>query len=71
MSDAPLTITVNGAPRELPDGTTLGELLSALGVDVEGVAVAINLEVVPRGAIPHRALQSGDRVGLVRAVGGG
>jgi len=73
--DAPaasaITVLVNGAPRALPAGATLAELLAALEVPIEGVAVALNLEVVPRGALAGRALADGDRVEVVRAVGGG
>jgi len=71
MSDGKLSVTVNGEARQFPEGTTLGDLLESLALAVEGVAVAINLEVVPRGGIASRALRQGDRVELVRAVGGG
>jgi sulfur carrier protein len=33
--------------------------------------VAVNMEVVPRGAHVATALQAGDRVEIVQAVGGG
>jgi sulfur carrier protein len=58
-----IAITVNGDPRQVSEGTTLSELLEALGFRAEGVAVAVNLA-------DHR-LRPGDRVELVRAVGGG
>ena len=64
-------ITVNGEPRELGEGTALGELLSALNVPLEAVAVAVNLQVVPRSQLAEHALSDGDRVEVVRAVGGG
>ncbi len=66
-----LSITVNGQPRRLPEGATLGELLATLSVPTEGVAVALNLEVVPRRRLETQRLRDGDRVELVRAVGGG
>ena len=69
--DRELSITVNGQPRRLPEGATLGELLAALSVPAEGVAVALNLEVVPRRRLEAQPLRDGDRVELVRAVGGG
>lgn len=69
--DRELSITVNGQPRRLPEGATLGELLAALSVPPEGVAVALNLEVVPRRRLEAQRLRDGDRVELVRAVGGG
>jgi sulfur carrier protein len=38
---------------------------------VEAVAVALNLNVVPRSQLAERVLVDGDRVEVVRAVGGG
>jgi sulfur carrier protein len=66
-----IAITVNGDPRQVSEGTTLSELLEALGFRAEGVAVAVNLEVVPRATLADHRLRPGDRVELVRAVGGG
>lgn len=63
--------TVNGADRELAEGTTVAALLSELGLNIDGVAVAINLDVVPRGQHAERAIVDGDRVEIIRAVGGG
>ena len=62
---------VNGADRELAEGTTVAALLAELGLNVDGVAVAINLDVVPRGQHAERAIADGDRVEIIRAVGGG
>jgi sulfur carrier protein len=37
----------------------------------QGLAVAVNREVVPRGQWPLRILCAGDKVDIVRAIGGG
>ncbi|MFN7143851.1 MAG: sulfur carrier protein ThiS [Myxococcota bacterium] len=66
-----LHLTVNGEPRETTEGTTIGHLVVALGAHPEGVAVAVNGEVVPRAEQAHRVLKDGDRVEIIRAVGGG
>lgn len=66
-----MNIQVNGEARQVPEGQLLGELLHALEVPIDGVAVALNLEVVPRGQLASHALSEGDRVEVVRAVGGG
>ncbi len=67
----PIAIHVNGEPREVPSGTTIATLVVALGAHPEGVAVAVNGEVVPRAEHHARALAAGDRVEVIRAVGGG
>jgi sulfur carrier protein len=63
--------TVNGAPRSLPEGTTLAALLRTLNAPDAGVAVAINREVVPRTEHAARVLAHGDQIEVLRAVGGG
>ena len=66
-----MQIVVNGQPQKLPDGATVRDLVRALGVPVDGVAVAVNLSVVPRSAHAAHALADGDRVEVIQAVGGG
>lgn len=66
-----MIIVVNGQERQVSEGTRLGELLDDLRVRVDAVAVAVNLEVVPRRSLRETALKPHDRVEVVRAVGGG
>ncbi|HTV72088.1 MAG TPA: sulfur carrier protein ThiS [Candidatus Acidoferrales bacterium] len=63
--------TINGTPRELADGVTLGELLAELGVPRVGVAVAVNETVVRGGSFDGVRLSDGDSVEIIRAVAGG
>jgi sulfur carrier protein len=63
-------VRVNGAEENLA-AATIAELLSARGLDMRGVAVALNGQVVPRAAWPSTALQDGDTLELVRAMQGG
>jgi len=66
-----MNVQINGEPREVSAGTTVAALLLSLNLPVDGVAVAINLDVVPRGQHAERELVAGDRVEIIRAVGGG
>ncbi len=66
-----MTVVVNGEPRDVPDNSDVVGLLRLLGAPVDGVAVALNGEVVPRGQQEGTALRPGDRVEVIRAVGGG
>jgi len=68
---APLSITVNGKPRDLPSGSTVADLVSSLGLDSRMVAVERNRRIVPRSDHPKTALQPGDRVEVMTLVGGG
>jgi sulfur carrier protein len=64
-------VTVNGEPRQLPAGMTVGQLVTAVTGLAAGVAAAVNGEVVPRRYWPGTLLQDGDRVEVVTAVQGG
>ena len=67
-----MEVHINGENRTIPDGSTVRSLLEGLGIaDREGTAVAVNMEVIPRGAHVETALQAGDKVEIVQAVGGG
>ena len=43
-----MRVTVNGEPRELSEGSSVAELVAALGLRPEIVAVERNRELVPR-----------------------
>jgi sulfur carrier protein len=64
-------IKLNGEPRELPDGTTVTELLAQLKLDSRFLAVERNRQLVPRTEHAACRLQEGDEVEVVTLVGGG
>ncbi len=66
-----VNIQVNGALREVPAGTTIAELLSELDMAVRGVAVEVNLELVPRSQHAQFELHENDQLEVVTLVGGG
>ena len=64
-------IELNGEPYRLPQGETLDDLVRALGIEGQAVALAVNREVVRRQEWSGRLLAQRDRVDIVRAIGGG
>lgn len=66
-----MNVTVNGEERALEEATTIAQVVESSGGGGRGVAVAVNGEVVPRSHWADRVLGSGDRVEILRAVGGG
>jgi sulfur carrier protein len=68
-----LSVRVNGARRELPDGSTIASVVQELTGRSEGrgVAVALEGEVVPRGRWPETELAEGAEIEVVAAVQGG
>jgi sulfur carrier protein len=68
-----VNVTVNGEPREVPDGARVLDAVAASGAEpaARGVAVAVDGEVVPRGQWDGFELRDGQRVEILRAVQGG
>jgi sulfur carrier protein len=66
-----MAVAVNGAPRELPAGSTVTDVVSAVTGQIRGVAVAVNGEVVPRRDWAATALTAGDRIEVLTAAQGG
>ena len=66
-----MTVTVNGASRELAEGMTISDLLVELGLGSGWVVVEVNREVVDRGALSSRVLADCEVVEIVKAVAGG
>ena len=66
-----MTVVVNGKPRDVNEGTTLAALLEGMEIPERGVAVAVDAEVVPRGAWATTTLGDGANVEVVTAIQGG
>jgi sulfur carrier protein len=68
---ATMDIIVNGETRALPAGLTAARLIDLLDLGGKRLALEVNGEIVPRSTFDGHRLQDGDRVEIVRAVGGG
>ena len=66
-----MKITVNGTEHEVAEGLSVEGLLTHLGVRREYTAVAVNREVTPKSAYAATRLNEGDKVEIVRPMGGG
>lgn len=66
-----IPIMLNGAPHQVPPHHTLDQLIAALSLQGQALALAVNRAVVPRKHWPERTLQAQDQVDIVRAIGGG
>ncbi|MBB3277866.1 MULTISPECIES: sulfur carrier protein ThiS [unclassified Pseudoxanthomonas] len=66
-----MNIVLNGEARHIQAALTIAGLLQSEGLAERRVAVEVNGEIVPRGLHPSHALQDGDRIEIVHALGGG
>jgi thiamine biosynthesis protein ThiS len=68
---APLAIRLNGQDTEVPAGTTLAALVSALGKNPQAVAIERNGDIVPRARFTDVTVEAGDALEVVMFVQGG
>lgn len=66
-----MEITVNGSAHDVPEGSTVRDLVVLLGLDKGPVAVEVNREIVPRAAHASHEVRRGDSIEVVHFVGGG
>jgi sulfur carrier protein len=66
-----ISLEVNGRPVELAGPTPLLAYIDQLGVNPRAIAVEHNGQILDRGAYASTTLREGDRVEIVRMVGGG
>ncbi|MEO1751033.1 sulfur carrier protein ThiS [Thiofaba sp. EF100] len=66
-----MNIILNGASHAIEDGASIATLIEQLGLVGQRLAVEVNGEIVPRGEHAAHLLREGDKVEVVRAIGGG
>ena len=66
-----ISVKVNGEARSLPAAGSIADMLRAIGIDPNKVAVERNLEVVPRSTLSEVEVRDGDAFEIVHFVGGG
>ncbi|HEX7344203.1 MAG TPA: sulfur carrier protein ThiS [bacterium] len=66
-----MQVIVNGKPREAHEGLTVLALLGELKLNSQTTVVELNRTVLDRESFGVKELSDGDRLELVRLVGGG
>ena len=66
-----MRVILNGEEQEIRDDITVSELLRELQIILQYGAVAVNRRVVRRRDHEATYLRAGDRIEIVRPVGGG
>jgi len=64
-------VTINGDPRDVPEGTTVAGLIHHLQLNERRIAVELNRDIILREHYTARLLADGDEVEIVHFVGGG
>jgi sulfur carrier protein len=66
-----MKIKINGTETDAPTGASLASVVERVAPRSEGVAVALNGEVVPRAAWAATTVRDADSVEVLTAVQGG
>ena len=66
-----MELTINGKTEQLPEGISAAQLIEQLGLSNERLAMEVNRELVPRSTFEVHVFRPGDRIEIVRAIGGG
>jgi thiamine biosynthesis protein ThiS len=66
-----IEVVVNGEPRRVPQGLSLGDLIVWLEIDPSRVAVERNRAIARKTDWPATSIEPGDHLEIVWFVGGG
>jgi sulfur carrier protein len=66
-----IAIELNGKVRMISDSDSVQDLIDALSLTNQALAIAVNRAVIPRAKWLEHRFASGDKVDVVRAIGGG
>ena len=66
-----ITLTINGKQKDLEGPQSLMDYLEALGIAQRAIAIAYNGDIIRKNEIQEVTLVDGDKLEIVRAVGGG
>ncbi|MGY8945268.1 MAG: sulfur carrier protein ThiS [Flavobacteriales bacterium] len=66
-----VSVLVNENPIEIEENATLSQLLQKVNTSVEGIAIAINDEIITKNAWESQAIKNNDNVLIIKATQGG
>jgi sulfur carrier protein len=66
-----MEVVINGKIEQLPDGISATGLIEHLGLQDERLAIEVNREILPRSRFDSHCFDPGDKIEIVRAIGGG
>ena len=66
-----ISIVANGKPKQVAPGSTVADLLEAIGLDAARTLVELDGEPLERARFADTALAPGARIEVAQMVGGG
>ena len=71
MVSSPIKIFINGDLRKFPQETNIASVLESRNISSKHIAIEINENLVFRSDWQETNLKDGDKVEIVKAIGGG
>ena len=71
MVSSPIKIFINGYLKKIPQETNIVSVLESLNISSKHIAIEINENLVFRSDWQETNLKDGDKVEIVKAIGGG
>ena len=71
MVSSPLKIFINGDLKKFPQETNIVSVLESLDISSKHIAIELNENLVFRSDWQETNLKDGDKVEIVKAIGGG
>ena len=71
MVSSPIKIFINGDLKKFPSETNIFSVLESLNISSKHIAIEINENLVFRSDWQETNLKDGDKIEIVKAIGGG
>ena len=71
MVSSPIKIFINGDLKKFPSETNIVSVLESLNISSKHIAIEINESLIFRSDWKKTNLKDGDKVEIVKAIGGG
>ncbi len=66
-----LLVTINGEKKEIPNDSTIADILKMLRIEEKVMAVAVNMEIVKKEEWGRYKPKEGDKIEFLGFTGGG
>jgi len=66
-----IQVSINNEPKELEAGSTITQMLQALGYDNQWLGVAINTNFIGKAAHDQTIIKEGDQIDILSPIQGG
>ena len=66
-----MKIFINGIEHIYKNGLTIEKLISELGYSNQRIAIELNKEIITRSEYANRLIVDGDKLEIIKAIGGG